>query len=199
MQLGFVDRVIPATEWVFHPYPLTLTALSIVYASIMLYLLSPPDENCRGIRNYVDLGSDEDSDPDVNPDVDVGADPRSGGAKASLADKMDNSRILGGVLAVTGVVVFLSAFLTQGLGALDLNNFNFGFLMIGLLLYVSPTRYLREFNDADQSSAGVVLLFPFYAGIIGSMTWTVVVYTMTASLLSSTTPDTFAVTAWLTG
>ena len=30
MQLGFVDRVIPATEWVFHPDPLTLTLLRMI-------------------------------------------------------------------------------------------------------------------------------------------------------------------------
>lgn len=211
IQLGFVDRVIPSTEWVFHPYPLTLTVLSIVYGSMLLYLLSPPKENCRAIGHYVDLDPDANPDVDqdrhvgtagssrVDSDADVGGDPRSGEAKASLADKMDNSRILGGILALTGVVVFLSAFFTQGLGALDLNNFNFGFLMIGLLLYASPTKYLSEFYDAVKGSAGVVLLFPFYAGIIGIMTGTGLVDSMTASLLSIATPDTFAVTAWLTG
>jgi len=124
---------------------------------------------------------------------------RSGEAKPALADKIDNSRILGGVLALTGVVLFLRAFFTRGLGALDLNNFNFGFLMIGLLLYASPVKYLREFYDAVQASAGVILLYPFYAGIIGIMTGTGLVDTMTASLLSIATADTFAVTAWITG
>ena len=61
-------------------------------------------------------------------------------------------------------MLFLRQFFTEGLGALDLNNFNFGFLMIGLLLYVSPTKYLREFYDAVQASAGVVLLFPVLCG-----------------------------------
>ena len=216
MQQGFVDRVIPATEWVFHSYPLALTALSLVYVSIMLYLLSPPKENCRAIGYYVDLGVDEDphvenagsTGADSDPDADGGAQreappiegaTRSADAKPSLADKIDNSRILGGVLALTGVVVFLSAFFTQGLGALDLNNFNFGFLMIGLLLYASPTKYLSEFYDAVKGTAGVVLLFPFYAGIIGIMTGTGLVDTMTALLLSIATPDTFPVMAWITG
>ena len=206
MQLGFVDRVIPSTEWVFHLYPLALTALSVIFASIMLYLLSPPKENCRGIGHYVDLGLDEDlglardqhggARPDTAP---VETEIPSGDAKSAPADKIDNSRVLAGVLALTGVVVFLGAFFTQGLGALDLNNFNFGFLMIGLLLYASPAKYLREFYDAVQGSAGVILLFPFYAGIIGIMTGTGLVDSMTASLLSIATPDTFAVTAWLTG
>ena len=216
MMMGFVDRVIPSTEWVFHPYPLILTGLSIVYGSIMLYLLSPPAENCRPIGTYVDLADDEDlhveiagsreADTDLNVDggaqletLPVRSDERPASVKPALADRIDNSRILGGVLALTGVVLFLRAFFTRGLGALDLNNFNFGFLMIGMLLYVSPTKYLREFYDSVQGSAGVVLLFPFYAGIIGIMTGTGLVDTMTESLLSIATTDTFAVTAWITG
>ena len=200
MQMGFVDRVIPSTEWVFHPYPLILTALSIVFASIMLYLLSPPNENCREIGLYVDLDGDEDSDGGAEPEeAPVEQEHPSGATKPALADRIDNSRVLGGILALTGTILFLRQFFTEGLGALDLNNFNFGFLMIGLLLYVSPTRYLREFYDAVQGSAGVVLLFPFYAGIIGIMTGTGLVDTMTASLLSIATPETFAITAWITG
>ena len=201
MLMGFVDRVIPSTEWVFHPYPLILTALSLVYGSIMLYLLSPPEENCRPIELYVDLddgGAEPETVPVEHGDR-TGAALPAGNTKPALADRIDNSRILGGVLALTGLVLFLRAFFTQGLGALDLNNFNFGFLMIGLLLYVSPTKYLREFYDAIQGSAGVVLLFPFYAGIIGIMTGTGLVDTMTESLLSIATADTFAVTAWITG
>jgi short subunit fatty acids transporter len=101
MQLGFLDRVIPATEWVFHAYPLTLTALSIVYVSIMLYLLSPRKQNCRPIGYYVDL--------------EPGADARNQVGPHGSADS-------------------------------DVD---------------------QEFYDAVKGSAGVVLLFPFYARIIG--------------------------------
>jgi short-chain fatty acids transporter len=207
MELGFVDRVIPATEWVFHSYPLTLLALSVVYVSIMLYLLSPPKENCRGIGYYVDLGDDEGdqsegAQPDAQPDpTQVEPAPHSGDTKPALADRIDNSRILGGVLALTGVAVVLSVFFAegQGLDALNLNNFNFAFLMVGLLLYASPTKYLQEFYDAVKGSAGVILLFPFYAGIIGIMTGTGLVDSMTTALLSVATADTFPVIAWITG
>jgi len=107
--------------------------------------------------------------------------------------------VLGGILAVIGLILFLHAFWTQGLGALNLNVFNFGFMMIGMLLYVSPARYQQEFNDAVRGSAGVILQFPFYAGIIGIMTGTGLVDSMTEALLSVATQDTFAITAWLTG
>lgn len=200
MVQGIIDRVVPATEWVFHPYPLILTGLSIAYGSLMLWLLAPPDQNARGIEQFVDL-SDEDAEASLLHEG--GADAPEAKvvspAADSIADRIDNSRILGGVLAATGLILFGRAFVTQGLGALNLNVFNFGFLVIGMLLYSSPARYQREFNDAVRGSAGVILQFPFYAGIIGIMTGTGLVDTMTEALLSVATQETFPVVAWLTG
>ena len=72
-------------------------------------------------------------------------------------------------------------------------------MMVGMVLFMSPTRYLQEFYDAVQGSAGVILLFPFYAGIIGIMTGTGLVDTMAESLLSIATPSTFPLIAWITG
>ena len=190
MQLGFVDRIIPATEWVFHSYPLTLTGLSIAYGSLILYLLCPPAGNCREISRYVDLSSDK---------SDVVAEDLAPSVNETIADKIDNSLLLGGVIATTGLLLFMSVFLTEGLGALDLNVLNFGFFMIGMVLYLSPTRYQKEFYDAVLGSSGVILLFPFYAGIIGIMTGTGLVDSMTESLLSIATKDNFPVIAWITG
>jgi short-chain fatty acids transporter len=193
MAAGFVDRVIPATEWVFHPYPLILTALSLAYASLMLFLLAPPKENCRGIERYVNLDEPEDPHVAVNKSkVETGA------KKATLADRIDNSKLLGGLIAGTGLIMFLRAFATQGLGVLNLNVLNFGFMMLGFVLYLSPAKYEREFGDAVRGTAGVIMLFPFYAGIVGIMTGTGLVNTMTESLLSVATPETFAVTTWFT-
>ncbi len=190
MQLGFVDRIIPATEWVFHSYPLTLTGLSIAYGSLILYLLCPPAGNCREISRYVDLSSEK---------SDVVAEDLAPSFNETIADKIDNSLLLGGVIAATGLLLFISVFLTEGLGALDLNVLNFGFFMIGMVLYLSPTRYQKEFYDAVLGSSGVILLFPFYAGIIGIMTGTGLVDSMTESLLSIATKDNFPVIAWITG
>jgi short-chain fatty acids transporter len=168
--------------------------MAIVYGSLMLYLLAPPDKNCRGIERYIDLSEDEKDKRAPAPRT-----PSDSDRKPTPADRIDNSTILGGVIAVTGIVLFVHAFWTQGLGALNLNVFNFGFMMIGMVLYRSPSRYQTEFNDAVKGSAGVILQFPFYAGIIGIMTGTGLVDTMTEALLSIATADTFAVTAWLTG
>ena len=198
MTTGIIDRVVPATEWVFHPYPLILTGLSLLVGSILLYMLAPPDSNCRGIEHYLDVENEPEEGAGGVPDKSA-AHAAADVGERTLADRIDNSRVLGGILAVIGLILFLHAFWTQGLGALNLNVFNFGFMMIGMLLYVSPARYQQEFNDAVRGSAGVILQFPFYAGIIGIMTGTGLVDSMTEALLSVATQDTFAITAWLTG
>ncbi|WP_459882468.1 short-chain fatty acid transporter [Halorubrum gandharaense] len=220
MEQGVVDGVIGATQTIFHPYALTLTVVSLVYALILLYLLNPPEENRFGISRYVDIdGGDEelvekqdldtgkavDEEPDVvadggHPDdvaADGGDNPRDDDG-SDPADKINNSKVLGGIIALTGIGLTINAFMTQGLDALDLNVLNFGFIAVGLALYTSPIDYLEEFYDAVESSAGIILQFPFYAGIIGIMTGTGLVDTITEFLLSIATPATYPVIAWIT-
>lgn len=206
IEQGVVDGVISTTQTIFHPYALTLTVVSIVYALIILYLLSPPEENARGISEFMDIDH-EDEELIEQDDLDAGAstddDPdvvADGGedAKPSPADRINNNKVLGGVIALTGVAVTAYTFITEGLGALDLNVLNFGFIMVGLALYTSPIDYLEEFYDAVESSAGIILQFPFYAGIIGIMTGTGLVDTVTEFLISIATPQTFPVIAWIT-
>ena len=97
----------------------------------MLYLLAPPAQNCRGIARYLPEEADAQDAPPKAPPPD---------AKASLADRINHSRVLGGIIALTGVVLLAREFVTDPRGALDLNVFNFGFLMIGMLLYISPSQ-----------------------------------------------------------
>ncbi|HUG38619.1 MAG TPA: TIGR00366 family protein [Candidatus Limnocylindrales bacterium] len=194
MEMGFVDRVIPATEWVFHPYPLTLTALALVYAPIVLWLLCPPPSHARGIEVYVPGASLAGATPAETSEAKAPEpDP-----PATPADRIDNSRILGGGLALVGVALSARVFLTEGLGALDLNVINFAFLMVGLLLFLSPARYEKDFYKAIQGCAGIIMLYPFYAGIIGIMTGTGLVDTIAQALLSLADADTFPVIAWIT-
>src|SRR5206468_12485315 len=51
--------------------------------------------------------------------------------------------------------------------ALDLNTFNFAFLALGLLLHLRPASFLAAVGRAVPATAGVLIQFPFYAGIFG--------------------------------
>ena len=56
------------------------------------------------------------------------------------------------------------------LAALDLNSYNFLFLMAGLLLHGRPRSFTRAVNSAVPATSGVLIQFPFYGGIFGIVT-----------------------------
>jgi short-chain fatty acids transporter len=56
------------------------------------------------------------------------------------------------------------------MAALDLNTYNFLFLMAGLLLHWRPRSFSRAVNNAVPATAGVLIQFPFYGGIFGIVT-----------------------------
>jgi short-chain fatty acids transporter len=115
------------------------------------------------------------------------------------AEKMNNSRILGGLIALAGVVMVVYTFVQQGLGALSLNVVNFGFLFIGLFIYLRPQHYRDRFGDAATAAAGIILLFPFFAGIQGMMASSGLATQIAEGLLAISSADTFPIIAWLSG
>ncbi|TYL40656.1 serine--pyruvate aminotransferase [Natronococcus pandeyae] len=198
IELGIIDEPVGTSATIFSTYALTLTALSIVFAAIVLYLLSPTPERSQAITEYI-------SEEDLFEPVTDGGDARPEGEASAEsnddvvpAEKIDNSRILGGIIALTGVAVVGWQFYTQGLDALDLNVLNFAFLFVGVAIYTQPAVYRERFGDASSAAAGIILLFPFFAGIQGMMASSGLAETMAEGLLAVSTPETFPVIAWLT-
>ena len=58
------------------------------------------------------------------------------------------------------------------LNAINLNILNFAFLLLGFLLHGTPARLMTAFKHATPAVWGVLLQFPFYAGIAGIITAT---------------------------
>lgn len=90
-------------------------------------------------------------------------------SRTTPAKKMNSSRI---VMYLIGGAIFSYSvynFSKVGLSGLDLNSFNFLFLGLGLLLcgQQGPDYYGQLFKAGVMSSWGLILQFPFYAGIFG--------------------------------
>jgi short-chain fatty acids transporter len=58
------------------------------------------------------------------------------------------------------------------LGALNVNTLNLAFLMLGVLLHGTPARLMTAVREATPATWGVLLQFPFYAGISGMIAYT---------------------------
>ncbi|QZY55818.1 short-chain fatty acid transporter [Crassaminicella profunda] len=85
------------------------------------------------------------------------------------ADKMENSPILSILIGAMGLIFVFYYFAENGF-KLNLNIVNFMFLFAGILLHGTPRRFLDAINGAAKGTAGIILQFPFYAGIMGMMT-----------------------------
>jgi short-chain fatty acids transporter len=181
--------VIPTSETIFSGYGIALSILSLIYACIIMFFLTPrSEERIHGIDYYV---------PDAIKETDEEAEKRKESQAASIADKIDNSRIIGGILALMGIIYIVKYFFVDGKG-LNLDIVNFSFLFIGLALYTSPKSYLENFYEAAKSAAGIILQFPFYAGIMGMISLSGLGVIMAGWLVNISSPGTFPIISWLT-
>ncbi|WP_432662495.1 short-chain fatty acid transporter [Wukongibacter baidiensis] len=85
------------------------------------------------------------------------------------ADKIENSPIVSVLIGVMGFIYIFYYFGKNGF-KLNLNIVNFMFLFAGIILHWTPRRFLDAVTNAAKGTAGIILQFPFYAGIMGMMT-----------------------------
>ena len=176
--------IIPTSQTIFSGYAITLSILSIVFVVAVMYAISPSHpKRCKGIEHYAPQLLEVEKEEEK---VEV----------LTIADRIENSIIIGLLLSIMGLVYIIYYFGIK-MGGLDLNIVNFTFLFVGLLLYLRPIRYLRAFYRAVPSSAGIVLQFPFYAGIMGMIKYSGLGMIMAGWLIEISTPMTFPVVVWL--
>ena len=90
------------------------------------------------------------------------------GTPQTPGEKLEFSPLLTLVIVALGLVYLYDVFSTKGgLAALDLNTYNFMFLIAGMLLHWRPRSFLRAAAKAVPMTGGVLLQFPLYAGIFG--------------------------------
>ena len=85
------------------------------------------------------------------------------------AMRLENSRILSALLALLGLsFLIISLFIKHK--SLDLGSVILLFLFLGIVLHKTPIAYVRAFAKSVGGAAGIILQFPFYAGIMGIIT-----------------------------
>ena len=84
------------------------------------------------------------------------------------AEKIEHNKILWFITLVLGFAYIVYYFVQKGFN-LDLNIVNMIFLFLGILLHGDLRRYVDAIADAASGAAGILLQFPFYAGIMGLM------------------------------
>lgn len=154
-----VDRLIPVTETLFAPFNLAYLAVVALVSLACVAALHPRRGAITLSPAQVDAILPRPPEPPPPPSTPAARlDAFPGWAWLALA-----------LLAYPlGHAVW-----TRGFGAAwTINAYNAAFLVLALALHRRPVSFLRACRAGVDSAWGVILQFPFYAGIFGLMTHT---------------------------
>ncbi|MGP8292297.1 short-chain fatty acid transporter [Vreelandella zhanjiangensis] len=112
--------------------------------------------------------------------------PVSQGRITRPAERLENSMALSLLVGVPGLLFLLDHFILRN-GGLNLNIVNFLFLFLAIVLHRTPRNLLISLNEAVKGGAGIVIQFPFYAGIMAIMVQSGLAQSMSEWLISFAT------------
>lgn len=84
------------------------------------------------------------------------------------ADKIENSPVVNMIIGALGYTYIIGYFMQKGFD-LNLNIVNMIFLITAIVAHKTPKNLLFAFGNACKGASGIILQFPFYAGIMGMM------------------------------
>lgn len=152
---GIVSEPVALSETIFSIYNFGI-ALGVIVALVIVNALMHPKGG-----NVISV------DPSLLEETCTECNKRA----ETPAEKMEGSRILTWIISILGLSSLVIKLFVRG-GGLDLNSVIMLFLFIGLLAHKTPIGYVNAFTCAASGAAGILLQFPFYAGIMGIITGT---------------------------
>ncbi|PYR42443.1 MAG: serine--pyruvate aminotransferase [Acidobacteria bacterium] len=141
--------------------------VEMIVVTLVMWLATPPPSRARTARDLgIDLGESASRGESRIPNPESRSLPPG--------QRLEHSRVLTWLVVALGGAYLARYFWQAGdpLSALTLNVLNLAFLMMGFLLHGTPARLMRAVQAATPAVWGVILQFPFYAGIAGVITGT---------------------------
>ncbi|MES1950501.1 short-chain fatty acids transporter [Salinisphaera sp. S4-8] len=144
--------LISTSETLFSPLNLIICAVILVLLPVVCGFMM------RGLKNPVTVKADQLTDEPTDTTHDEETRP---------AERLEQSKWLAWISAALGFAAVIAY--AVGGGGLNLNIVIFVLIFLGLALHGSPKRFLETLDEAVRGVAGVLIQFPFYAGIMGMM------------------------------
>jgi short-chain fatty acids transporter len=113
------------------------------------------------------------------------------------SERMNNSRVLSYIIGIFGLIWCIKLIATNGIVGISLNNYNFIMLIVGILVCGTPNVFCKCVVEAITSVWGVIIQFPFYAGIFGLITQTGLNEVIVNFFMSISNHDTWPVVAYI--
>lgn len=164
--------VIPTSETIFSIWNLIIVAAVVIVVPTVNRLMLPTESE-QVLIDPARLGDE------------AGPVPLS--SHATPAERLENSRVLMWLIGIPGLI-WLILYFAAG-GGINLNVINFLFLFVGILCHGTPRSLLAALDEGVRGGAGIVLQFPFYAGIMAIMTGSGLAASMSEWFVSISTAE----------
>lgn len=171
--------LIPLSQTIFSP---TLMLTAFVGLAVVLFV-------------YIKMMPKPEEMVPFEADVDVFVVEEFAEAK-TFAEKLDRSKIINYILVALGMLWLGQYVMLNGFN-LELNILNFFFIILGLALHGTPVSYVNAITAGMPSASGILLQFPFYAGIMGMMVGSGLITVISQSFVSISNEYTFPLLSML--
>ena len=146
-----VNYYAPITQTIFHPVNLGMVLIILILMPLINYAMHPDAAHTLTVDPAL-LVEEEEKTYTIN----------------TPAEKIEHNKVLWVITLVLGFAYIIYYFATKGFN-LDLNIVNMIFMFLGILLHGDLRKYVDAIGEAAGGAAGILLQFPFYAGIMGLM------------------------------
>ena len=178
--------LIPTAATIFQPFSLGLVVVVIAALTVVVWAMHPEPSEVKRV------------DPATLQLFDR-VESAEHGPEQTPAASLDHSRWLNVLIGVTGLVWLVWYFGTRG-PELTLIVVNFALLTLGILLHRSPAAVAAAADQGIRLVSGIVLQFPFYAGIFGIIQGTGLARRLGDWIASTASTNTFPLAVyWYSG
>jgi short-chain fatty acids transporter len=143
--------IIPTSETLFSPFNLTLVITIAVILPLVNRFMYNENEAVTVDPKLLEEQTEQEEFRPTTP-----------------AERLENSWLVSLMIGGIGLIYVIYHFVTNGF-KLDLNIVNFTFLFLGILFHFRPRNFLNAVQAAVKGASGIIIQFPFYAGIMGIM------------------------------
>jgi len=180
--------IIPITQTIFHPFNLLLALFVLIALTILGPLMHPR------------RGEQIEADPGLIQEAGFQAPPKPKPEDMTPALRVENSPVINLIVGISGLVWLGWYFGQRGFAGINLDVVNFIFLMVGVLLHWTPSSFLKSAQEGGSFIWGVVVQFPFYAGIFGVIQFSGLAEVMANWFTAIATKETYPfIVVWYSG
>jgi short-chain fatty acids transporter len=189
IKANILDSTISTGDTIFTAFNLILVIIVVLVVAFLMAAMHPSEDKTFKVS------------PDLADRIKVYEAPEMPTGKRTLSQWMN-------WWPGWNIIIFIGAAIWMGWKIADggfqkfvnLDNINFFFLMVGILFHWRPWSFLKAAEQAGGAVWGIVIQFPFYAGIFGLFKFTMLATAFTHAFVAISSPHTyFLIIYWYAG